>query len=191
MESSAFSDPKLWVSILAFLASGWSAFNSWQARRIAKKALAINESQEARRQPKLGIYRVDGYRRYLPDKQLFGFMVSVSNPTDINNAISQAELQVTYVLEKEIKAVWRVPHSPAVAAIAYDATGNTANVLTLPLRVDAHQTVAGWLVFSLDNSVLTGRTIDSHQIILEDSHSASTTTEAIAVREWKNESQKN
>jgi hypothetical protein len=152
MEPAPLSDPKLWISVLAFLVSAWSAFNSSRSRRLAVRALSISESQEQRRQPQLGIYMADGYRRYLPDKQLF-------------------------------KAVCRIPHAPALAEVAANGRG-PANVFSLPARIDAHQTVAGWLVFSLDERVIAGRTIDAHRIILEDSHGAYTETEPILVRDW-------
>jgi hypothetical protein len=186
------SDPKLFISALALLASGWSAFNSWQSRRIASRALSINENQEQRRRPQLIIYVGDGYRRYLPDKQFFGFFVSVSNPSDINNSVVQAELQVTYVLDKEIKAIYRASHRPALAEIVTDVTSGPANILSLPIRIDAHQTVAGWLMFSVANDIVAGKTIDAHRIILEDSHGASTETvsEPVLVREWKDETKK-
>lgn len=129
--SVPFSDPKLWISILALLVSGWSAFNSWRSRRLATRALSIGENQEQRRQPWLGIYMADGYRRYLPDRQLFRFLVSVSNPTDINNSVVQAELQVTYVLDNDIKAVCRIPHTPALAEIAA-STGISGGVFGNP-----------------------------------------------------------
>jgi hypothetical protein len=187
---SSFSDPKLWVSVAAFLVAAWSAWNSLRSRRLAERALSISENQEQRRQPLLGIYMAEGYRRYLPDKQLFGFLVSVSNPTDINNAVVQAELQVTYLLENEIKAVCRIPHTSALAEIAADATTLPANVFSLPARIDAHQTVAGWLLFSLNNSVISGRTIDAHRIILEDSHGAPTETEPVLIRDWMDETPK-
>jgi hypothetical protein len=170
--------------------SGWSAFNSWRSRRLAVRALSISESQEQRRQPQLTIYMVDGYRRYLPDKQLFGFLISVSNPTDINNSLVHAELQVTYVLAKEVKAVCRTPHEQLVAEIVPDATSRLANVFSLPVRIDAHQTAAGWFVFSLDNKVIGGKTIDAHRIILEDSHGVSSRTEPLSVRDWTDETSK-
>ena len=126
---------------------------------------------------------VDGYRRYLPDKQLFGFLVSVSNPTDINNSVSLAELQVTYIVKNDIKAVCRIPHTPALTDITPEAVSGRATVFALPARVDAHQTVAGWLVFSLDNTIIAGKTVDTHRILLLDSHGVITQTEPVMVRD--------
>jgi hypothetical protein len=65
-----------------------------------------------------------------------------------------------------------------------------ASVLALPLRIDAHQTVSGWLLFALDNDAIRKRTIDAHRLILEDTHGVSTETEPIMVRDWTDESKK-
>jgi hypothetical protein len=184
------ADPKFWMSVSSAAIACWAAFNSWRSRRIATRALAISEIQEQRRHPHLSIYLSTGYRRYLPKRQLFSFFVSVSNPTDINNSISQAELQVTYVLDGDITAVCRIPHKPEIAERVNTTEASGAAVFSLPARIDAHQTVAGWLLFAVDNELISGRTIDSHKIILEDSHGVSAQTEPIVVRDWTNEETK-
>lgn len=181
------TDPKVWIPALSLVIASWAAFNSWQSRRIAIRALAISERQEERRQPQLGIYLTNGYRRLLPDKQLFGFLVSVSNPTDINNSIAQAELQITYTLERDIKAVSRLAHNPQLAVAVNGSQANAVNIFSLPARVDAHQTTAGWLLFAVNNAQVGEKTIDSHRIILEDSHGIQADTEPILVTDLANE----
>ena len=149
-----FSDPKLWVAALALLVSMCSAFFSWRAGRNAARALAISESQEKRRQPQLGIYLVNGYRRLVPKRQLFGFLVSISNPTDINNSVSRAELQITYVTENDLAVVCRVQHNSALGEKVASESASAASILSLPLRIDAHQTASGWFLFALDNDAI-------------------------------------
>ena len=190
MNNSTFlSDPRVWISALALFISGWSAFISWRSGKNAARALAISEGQEKRRQPRLGIYLVSGYRRLVPDRQLFGFLVSVSNPTDINNSIVHAELQVTYLLDADMKAVCRIQHNPDLGeSIARDKT--RATVFPLPVRIDAHQTMSGWFLFALDSDVIRNATVDSHSLILEDTHGVSTNTDPIMVREWTDETKK-
>ena len=183
------SDPKVWISVLALLVSGCSAFFSWRSGKNAARALAISESQEKRRQPQFGIYLVKGYRRLVPKRQLFGFLVTVSNPTDINNSIARAELQITYLLEKDVKAICRIQHTPTLGENTV-SEGTSATLLSLPMRIDAHQTVSGWFLFGLDNDVIRDGTIDAHTLILEDTHGVSTTTDPIMVREWTDESKK-
>jgi len=182
------ADPRVWISGLALLVSGCSVFISWRAGRNAARALAISENQEKRREPQLRIYLVKGYRRLVPKRQLFGFLVSVSNPTDINNSVARAELQITYVMENDESAICRIQHNAALGEKVGDST--PASVLSLPLRIDAHQTVSGWLLFALDNDAIRKRTIDAHRLILEDTHGVSTETEPIMVRDWTDESKK-
>jgi hypothetical protein len=151
--------------------------------------LEITENQEKRRQPRLGIYLANGYRRQTPKQRLFGFLVSVSNPTDINNSIARAELQLTYLLANDVKAVGRIQHDPAVGKETA-RNSSSATVFSLPLRVDAHQTVSGWFLFAADEALIRGGTIDSHNLILEDTHGVSASTGPITVTEWQDESQK-
>jgi hypothetical protein len=182
--SSQFSDPKFWITAVSLAVACLAAYNSWQSRRIANRALSINEAQERRRQPQFDIYFHDGYRRYFPTHQLFGFLISVKNPSDINNSIAKAELQVTFVTTGEIRSTCRIPHKSDLAKHIDDP------VLVLPSRIDAHQTVRGWLLFTLPASVICNRTIDRHKIILEDSHGVSIEMEPINLREWSNENPK-
>lgn len=182
-------DPTVWISALALVVSAWSAIMTWRSGKRSARALSISEGQEKRRQPQLGIYLVNGYRRLVPRRQLFGFLVSVSNPTDIDNSIARAELQITYLLDADVKAVCRIQHNPDLGeSIAHDKT--RATVFQLPVRIDAHQTVSGWFLFGLDNDVIRNGTIDAHSLILEDTHGVSTNTDPIMVREWTDETKK-
>jgi hypothetical protein len=187
--NNPLADPRVWISALALVVSCWSAFISWRSGRNAARALAISEGQEKRRRPQLGIYLVNGYRRLVARRQLFGFLVSVSNPTDIDNSIARAELQITYLLENDVRAVYRIQHHPTMAEnVADDAA--PATVFSLPVRIDAHQTASGWFLFALENDVIRNGTIDAHALILEDTHGVSTNTDPIMVREWTDESRK-
>ena len=109
------SDPKTWVSVLALAVSIFSAVFSWRSLKNSTRALAISESQERRRQPQLVIYLAKAYRRRVLQGQLFGFLVSISNPTDINNSIARAEIKITYRLRDGAEATCRMPHNPSLA----------------------------------------------------------------------------
>ena len=175
------------MSVVSVAVAAFAALNSWRARLLATRALSISERQEGRRFPRLEIYLVDGYRRHLSRNLLFYFLVSVRNPTDTDNSVAQAELQVTYALDCNIEATRRISHNPDLTETVSGSNIQPANLFSLPARIDAHQTVAGWLVFSIDHESIKGRMIDSHRIILEDSHGISVETEPILVREWIDE----
>ncbi|MDE3108498.1 MAG: hypothetical protein KGL02_01035, partial [Acidobacteriota bacterium] len=77
---------EVWISALALAVSCGSLLVAWRSARTAAHALLLTEEQESRRRPRLGIYLVNGYRQLVPERQLFGLLVSVSNPTDIDNS---------------------------------------------------------------------------------------------------------
>jgi hypothetical protein len=135
----------------------------------------------------LGIYLANGYRQLTANGQLFGFLVSVANPTDINNSIARAELQITYLLDKDVKTICRLQHNRAFGENAAHNALQAATILSLPMRIDAHQTVSGWFLFALDNEVIGKGSVDSHRLILEDTHNVSTSSDPIPVRQWLNE----
>jgi len=92
-----------------------------------------------------------------------------------------------------VSAVLRIQHNATLGA---DIGSNTvwaesASVLSLPLRIDAHQTVSGWLLFALENDAIHMGTVDAHSLVLEDTHGVSSAANSIMVREWTDESKKN
>jgi hypothetical protein len=180
-------DPKTIIAALALIVSLCSLAVSWRSGGRASRALKISESQEKRRQPSLGVYLAKAYRQLIPGKQLFGFLVSVTNPSDINNSIARAELQITYLLNNDVKAICRISHNHELAEKDRIGEPQEASVFAVPARIDAHQTLFGWFLFALDNNVIGEGTVDSHSLLLEDTHDITTDSGPIMVREWTSE----
>jgi len=174
------TDPTLWISSAALIVSISSAFFS---NRKSSRALAISEQQEKRRQPQITIYLANGYRRLVTRGQIFGFLVSVSNPSD-----ARAELQIEYEIEKGMTTYCRVKHNPDLTQ--GNASGSPT-VFSIPLRIEAHGTVSGLFLFALDKDVIRAGTVNAHTLILEDAHGVITETNSIMVREWVDETQEN
>jgi len=191
VDRSFFMDPKLWVAAASLIVAIGSSIVSFFSFRNSARALAITEHQEQRRSPRLQIYFVNGYRRLLSKRQLFGFLVSVSNPTDINNSVARAELQITCLLRDGAETFLRIQHNTEVAEGLENQKNDAAHVFSLPARIDAHQTLSGWLLFVLDSDTIGDGTVDGHRLILEDTHGLSTETDPITVRAWTNEDEDN
>lgn len=165
----------LCVSVAAAAMSAKSMWNSSQA-------LKLSRTQEARKSPFLKVYMAEGIRRLDGEAQVFGFRISVSNPTDTNNAIARAELQVNYILNSSTKITFRLQHDEkAFVQEMIDP------IIAIPTKIDAHQTVAGWLTFVLDPARIGKGTVDSHDILLEDSHGITTAYPNISVQSWIDE----
>jgi len=186
-DKSFFLDPKFWVTAASLIVAIGSAIVSFFSFCNSTRALAISERQEKRHSPRLQIYFANGYRRLVSERQLFGFLVSVSNPTDINNSIARAELQITLLLRGGAKTFLRINHNPEVAQSMENSKESAAHVFSLPARIDAHQTLSGWLLFVLENEMIGEATVDGHRLIVEDTHGLSTDTDSIMVKAWTDE----
>jgi hypothetical protein len=179
------TDPALWISSISLVVSISSAIFSGLK---SSRALAINEKQEKRRQPQLSTYFANGYRRLVPRGQVFAFQLSVSNPSDINNSVARAELQIEYEIEKGVTTFCRVQHNPDLGK---GNTPGSPTVFSIPLRIEAHGTVSGLFLFALDKDVIRAGTVNAHTLLLEDAHGVFTETNSIMVREWVDETQEN
>ena len=50
-------------------------------------------------------------------------------------------------------------------------------VLQMPLRIDAHHTVEGWVRFAVAADLLKGSTIEGYELVATDTHQEKTTLE--------------
>jgi hypothetical protein len=184
--SNFFADPRLWIALASLVVSICSAIYSGLK---ASRALAISESQERRRQPQFGIHLANAYRQCTLKRQLFGFLVSVANPTDINNSVARAELQITCLVRDRTSVVCRIQHNPQLNNRKSRNADPSHAIFALPLRVDAHQTASGWFLFALDNDAIGAATIDAHSLLLEDTHGVTSVLTAPTLRESMDESE--
>lgn len=80
------------MAIAAFVVSVISLYFSWHNKRLMAQ-------QEERRQPLLKLSVKRGYQKTAGGQgsRTYAFLISIANPTDTDNAISDAELVITYL----------------------------------------------------------------------------------------------
>lgn len=179
------SNPDRLIAASALAVAILSAYFAGRAASTARRALAISERDEKRKQPQLTVYLAKSYVSSKDETDLYCALVSISNPTDINNAVARAELRVAVQGPENTEVVYRIPHNPELAEGGSAGEGLGNGAFGVPIRVDAHQTATGWLLFTLSAHTTL---INSSWIFLEDSHGATTATEVISLGEWLNES---
>ncbi|MBJ6750974.1 hypothetical protein [Geomonas anaerohicana] len=165
---------------LALLLSVFSILAAW-------KALRISERQEERRKPLLVPYLQDGYIRREGESIFYAFLLSVSNPTDSDNAVAVADLHITYITKGNVLMTIKVPWYNKGAKGFHDE--NISISFTIPQRLDAHQTVTGWLFFQVEKLLIRGYTIEEYRIVLTDSHGMRAQLEPILIREYGDETE--
>jgi hypothetical protein len=180
------SDLLKWMPFAAALAAWVAAIFAYLTARRSGQALRLAKQQEARRRPVLVLYLQGGYLRRIGQDRIYMFLLSVSNPSDNNNAIAQMDLRIEYRTTANFLAAVDVPSVPKDDEIF---TGGGHSRLEIPLQVEAHQTVAGWVFFRVKKALLEDCTIDTHVILATDSHGQRVSIEAALVQEIVHESE--
>ena len=183
--SMAF-EASFWVAVISAVAAWVAALFAYLSARTSKRSLQLAELQENKRQPKFVPYLSEAY--YIPaplDKDtIYAFSLSISNPSDIDNAIAFLELLVTYTIPEGTNMTLRVAHDPTLSINFSDSEPVHFSV---PERIDAHQTIAGWAFFKIDKTLTTDFDINSYKLIIIDSHDVESHLEPIVVREFVDE----
>lgn len=156
------------VALVALLFSMVSLYFSWTQHRLARE-------QEARRKPDLipdyreGYFTVDPATR----ARTFHVRLSVSNPTDTDNSVVRIELAIQY----------RLTDGPSLAVRLPQLDDTAGSGFIIPVRVAAHDAVAGWCRFRLDVGLIGRGAVDSYLVELTDSHGQVLTAQPLLLSE--------
>jgi hypothetical protein len=150
-------------------------------RGTAKRALALSEAQEARRAAKVELHVNEAlsWRRRSEGDRLLGFHLLVTNPTDRQNSLVDAELHLTYGLNGVLTTV-KVPHLTNATGITLPTE---VDLIEMPTRLDANQAVSGWFVFRITDGLTLNRPIDRYDVIIRDVHGIDETVQVSLFRE--------
>jgi len=172
--------PAIWISIAAAAISGTSALIAFLSYRVARQSLRLNQQLADRRAPRLLLSFQEGYVKKNDPHNVYALLISISNPTDIDNSVAQLDLRVEYRPASDFCARVDVP-----AAADNDDGPNIPTTVRLvpPLKVAAHQTVVGWVRFQVKRALLMDCKIDGYTVVARDSHGQTSTVEMSIIRE--------
>ncbi len=175
-----------WMPLAAALAAWVAAFFAYLTARRSGRALRLAEQQEERRRPALVLYMHSGYLRRKDEDRVYMFLLSVSNPSDIDNAIARLDLRIRYNTVSGFPATVDVP---SVAQHSGMFPGDDHAGLEIPVNLDAHKTVVGRVFFLLKRALLKGCRVDGYEVIATDSHQSQTSIEVALVQELLDEAE--
>ena len=160
-------DLSMIAAVISAVAAWVAVIFAYNGARTAKKSLDLSNQQETRRRPHFVPYMAEGYSRRTPDRRLYAVSLSLSNPTDSDNSIAKIELQVRYRTRDRIVMTIRLPHDETL----HEGFGRpNIQTFTVPFRVAAHDTTAGWVLFALPLSVIQDAEVDEYSVFLFDAH---------------------
>ncbi len=168
------------------MAAWVAAFFAYLTARRSGRALKIAEQQEERRRPTLVFYLHNGYVRKTDESRAYLFLLSVSNPSDSNNAIARLDLRIRYRTGSGFPATVDVPNT-SQSSNTFPGMGQP--FLEIPVPVDAHKTVAGQVTFVLKRDLLRDYTIDGYEVIATDSHGIQVSVEVALLQELVDETE--
>jgi hypothetical protein len=172
------------AAIVSAVAAVGAAVFAYGSARTAKKSLDLAQQQEVRRRPRLVPHLAEGYSLQAPERRIYAVSLSVSNPTDTDNAVVRIELQIRYKTSAGILMTMRLSHDDGLRkALAR----SDIQVLTPPFRVGAHDTAAGWALFELPAPAIGNREIDDYVVLLTDTHALTAEIEPGILRQIESE----
>jgi hypothetical protein len=168
------------VALAGFCISVFNLCFAWQSRRLARE-------QERRRLPRLVPSLINGY--FQDNKNVGGrayaFHVTVTNPTDSNNAIAEADLAITYLTPERTQMTVKLRANGGLPALNFVKDQDTT--LAVPVSISAHSAVSGWLRFQVPASLLADVTIESYKLIFTDPHREEASVAPILIQEYRDE----
>jgi hypothetical protein len=162
------------VAVTAIVAILLSVFSLYYSRA----SLELAKAQDRRRDPKLLAEFLAG--DYVTDAETgvraYNVQLSISNPSDSDNAIARAEFRLTYRVNDDTDVTVRLQPSE-------HAEGEK---LATPLRIGAHETVAGWCRFLVAPDIFTGVRIERYMVELTDTHGQAISVTPLLLSERQN-----
>jgi hypothetical protein len=173
-----------WMNVVGLAVGLIALIVSFCSFLVSLKAFRLSQKQDARKRPVLVPSILNGYLQFSETEKsrVYAFLLSISNPSDSNNALARAELHITYNTPTQALVIAQIPSSPTRGE-AY-AEFRDFSVLSTPTRLDAHQTLTGWMIFQVAEAILSGAVVDGYTIALFDSHQTQTNVEPIMVQEY-------
>lgn len=163
-------DAATWVDIAPIVIAAFALLVSvvlgLRNRGTSKKALALAERQEARRESRVDVYVNDSMAWGHDEGRSVGVNVVLANPTDAPTSVVRSELHVTYDVQGTMTTV-RVHPSGSSPSSTVPAEVVS---LDLPVRLDANGAVSGWFVFLLREGLTGGRPVERYDFVTRDVH---------------------
>ena len=171
-----------WTLLIASVALVLSVINtyfSWRRR-------LLETDQEKRRKLQLEVSLVHCFYKTDPDSggRLYAFQLILRNPSDARNAISEADLAITYITKARNQMTTRIrTNGPDISCFV----NGDINIIPIPTPMSAHDTISGWLQFQVPVTIIEETEIDSYRIMLRDTAGNVTHVDPILIQEYRDE----
>jgi hypothetical protein len=158
------------IALASAVVAGASGLYAGSSAKSARKTYRLTLAQDARRDPNLIVYLSDARILTSHKGTKAEVSITITNPTDIDNSVTRAELQVTYRRSGGPATKINITSSSTVSILP----STEQAVLDVPVGVPSHQAIAGQLTFLLPAMILHDCAIDNYSLSLHDTHQKET-----------------
>lgn len=179
--SSTSANPwATWAPVASVVIAAFSLFAAIANRKTAKKALKLSQIQEERRTARLDVSLMEAvsWRPSNEAWRLIGMRILAVNPTDRDGSLVSAELNVAYTAGGSRLMVLKIPHAAAVRGMPKHITP-----LEMPIGLPSNGAIKGWLVFKINDELVSGAAIEGYDATIRDSRGPTEHIQAWILRE--------
>ena len=175
-----------WAAVIAAIATFIIALLAFYNARVARNSLKLMEQREKRSLPSLQIFLINSYvkRDKEQDSRIYAVNISITCTSDTDNSVKDLSMRIYFKRNGGITSNIAIPIIKDIDKRVTDLVGVTSDrILVIPLRIKAHEVIAGWALFKISNEFLVGSSIENYQVILTDVHDIESYFEIKVMRE--------
>jgi hypothetical protein len=175
----SYLEPRDWIASAALVVAASGVLLSLSSRRLAGRAFRLSLEANRRSQPSLDLYLADGKMRPIvePPQRVCLLKLRITNQSDSPNGIRELKLRVDCRKPEQHRTNFTVQHDSS-AAIAADG-----DVLSVPQGIGPRVVIVGMAVFPIPEQLIAGTYVESHTVILTNSHGRQLEHEVLFLRE--------
>lgn len=171
-----------WIAVASAVAAWIAALQAYRSSRVARRAYRLAMEQETRLRPSLELYLVEAHVRRPESgaRRLYVFSLTVSNKSDMANAIKHIRLIIEHSHGQGPISNIAIPHNPDLSD---QLPGNDLRPFRVPCNIGARAVLGGSSIFEVPDDIFKDSRIEAYTLAIEDTYGHETSAEAIFLEE--------
>jgi hypothetical protein len=179
---------ELTLACVSVAAAIFSASMAFRSSCIAKRALRLNEVNQAKQEAPFSLYLADGFRYRTKDQlqkqQILAFSILVTNRSTQPNSIVRIELHIDCVSDEGRKIEFVMTHNPLLASQINQAQ---LTPFDCPSLFATKESRSRWALFSESGIVPPQIRRDEYRIVMTDSDGRTASVTSLIVSDLPND----
>jgi hypothetical protein len=180
------NDITTWIAIISAVTALIAAWYAARSTKIAQKTLELALQQDRRQHPNLKLYLIESCVVRFRDQhfRVYAFHIRISNNSDADNSLADIVLAVEHSRSEKSRSILVVSHDQCLAT---ELTFLKNKPIQIPSKVEAHETLAGYALFCVQDELLSNSAVQGYVVRIIDSHGMESEMQPVFISEYVNE----